>query len=430
MVDRPDDEAPRVGVTEQATTAGTIGAVGTPAYMAPEQAEGRIDLIDTWTDVYGLGAILFETLTGRPPHDGRDTGDLLARIIDGETPRARGVQPSAPPALDAICARAMARGRSDGRWPGAGPTVTPRRPPWPRKWSDGWPTSPCTPSPRASAAGSPAGRGATARVQAVVALAVISSGFSWMIVGVLERERVAHLQTSKAFTRELAARNEAERNTKLYLGAKEQAERRGAEAEEAGRKAQTEAKTALRVQQFLVDMISTADPIGLHGLALRSPKENARTLKLSEVLVRGAKKVMVELKDEPLVQASITDAIGNVYRSMGLYEEAGPLLKESLRIRRGQPKPDDLATAQTLHDLGWWYHDQARSEEALSQYREAMEIRRKHLPDDHPLVSATRLQIAWLLPDQGDVADFKSEGKEDLVKVLALFQGGSTSWTG
>ncbi len=115
-----------VAVTDDANPDATRAGrtLGTPAYMAPEQAEGRIDLIDARTDVYGLGSILFEILTGRPPHSGNDTAELLARIISGETPRARGrlgaapslhpyIAPNVPPSLDAVCATAMAKSRSD-----------------------------------------------------------------------------------------------------------------------------------------------------------------------------------------------------------------------------------------------------------------------------------------------------------------------------
>ena len=115
LVDRDDDELAAVGLSDAAganlTMAGRV--MGTPAYMAPEQAEGRVDLIDARTDVYGLGAILFEILAGRPPHDGQNTAELLARIISGDTPRVRSVNGSAPAALDAICAKAMHRERRD-----------------------------------------------------------------------------------------------------------------------------------------------------------------------------------------------------------------------------------------------------------------------------------------------------------------------------
>jgi WD40 repeat protein/tRNA A-37 threonylcarbamoyl transferase component Bud32 len=90
-----------------ATAFGRI--LGTPAYMAPEQAASRLDLLDARTDVYGLGAILFELLTGRPPHHGRDLAELLHNITHGETPRPRSVELTVPAALDNVCARAMAR---------------------------------------------------------------------------------------------------------------------------------------------------------------------------------------------------------------------------------------------------------------------------------------------------------------------------------
>src|SRR5207245_2183773 len=114
VVDRPDENASLISFGDEtqidATHAGQT--LGTPAYMAPEQADGRIDLIDRRTDIYGLGAILFEILTGRPPHYGSSTADVLRDIINAETPRARAVEPSVPRALEAICAQAMARARA------------------------------------------------------------------------------------------------------------------------------------------------------------------------------------------------------------------------------------------------------------------------------------------------------------------------------
>jgi formylglycine-generating enzyme required for sulfatase activity len=120
MVDRPDEDAqvegpPGIAVSAEAQTAGTLGQVGTPAYMAPEQVEARHELIDGRTDVYALGGILFEILTGRPPAEGGTTAEVFSKILAGAIPRARDLAPAVPRPLDAICAKAMARDRA-GRY--------------------------------------------------------------------------------------------------------------------------------------------------------------------------------------------------------------------------------------------------------------------------------------------------------------------------
>src|SRR5262249_12416498 len=79
---------------------------GTPAYMAPEQAEGRLDLIDARTDVFGLGAILYEILTGQPPFVGTDTTDVLRKARSGDALPPATLAEGAPAALAAACTRA------------------------------------------------------------------------------------------------------------------------------------------------------------------------------------------------------------------------------------------------------------------------------------------------------------------------------------
>jgi tetratricopeptide (TPR) repeat protein/tRNA A-37 threonylcarbamoyl transferase component Bud32 len=97
---------PRSGDGAAATQLGT--AVGTPAYMSPEQAAGRLDLLGHASDIYSLGATLFALLTGRPPVEGQDPGEVLRRVQRGETRVPRQVKPDTPAGLDAICRKAMA----------------------------------------------------------------------------------------------------------------------------------------------------------------------------------------------------------------------------------------------------------------------------------------------------------------------------------
>ena len=86
-----------------------VGAVmGTPFYMAPEQCEGKADL-DHRTDVYALGVILFEMLTGMVPFGGLGYGEILIKQITVEPPAARSVRAELSPALDVILFRAMAK---------------------------------------------------------------------------------------------------------------------------------------------------------------------------------------------------------------------------------------------------------------------------------------------------------------------------------
>jgi WD40 repeat protein/tRNA A-37 threonylcarbamoyl transferase component Bud32 len=93
-------------------------AMGTPAYMSPEQAAGRLDLLGPASDIYSLGATLYTLLTGRPPFDGKDKVEVLRKAQRGEWQPVRQVKPDVPPALAAICQKAMASA-SAARYPTA-----------------------------------------------------------------------------------------------------------------------------------------------------------------------------------------------------------------------------------------------------------------------------------------------------------------------
>jgi serine/threonine protein kinase/formylglycine-generating enzyme required for sulfatase activity/tetratricopeptide (TPR) repeat protein len=88
------------------THAGDV--LGTPGYMSPEQAEGKLDELGSASDVYSLGATLYAVLTGKAPFEGTDVHEVLAQVRRGEFPPPRRVRSSVPAALEAVCQKAMA----------------------------------------------------------------------------------------------------------------------------------------------------------------------------------------------------------------------------------------------------------------------------------------------------------------------------------
>ncbi|MCA9013286.1 MAG: carbohydrate binding domain-containing protein, partial [Planctomycetaceae bacterium] len=83
-------------------------AVGTPQYMSPEQATGRIDRMGPLTDVFGLGATLYHLLTNQPPQREDSLEQILERVEHGDFPKLSDINPTIPRPLEAICLKALA----------------------------------------------------------------------------------------------------------------------------------------------------------------------------------------------------------------------------------------------------------------------------------------------------------------------------------
>jgi eukaryotic-like serine/threonine-protein kinase len=87
----------------------TQGVMGTPAYMSPEQAAGQSENVTVASDVYSLGAILYELLAGRPPHQARTPLETLRQVVEGEIAPARRLNPAIDADLATICSKCLRR---------------------------------------------------------------------------------------------------------------------------------------------------------------------------------------------------------------------------------------------------------------------------------------------------------------------------------
>jgi serine/threonine-protein kinase len=100
-----------LGAGSQATTTGAI--LGTPAYMAPEQAAGRTAEVGPLSDVYSLGAILYDLVIGRPPFQGETPIDTMLQVIEGEPTRPRWLAPDIPAPLEMIVLKCLEKNPAD-----------------------------------------------------------------------------------------------------------------------------------------------------------------------------------------------------------------------------------------------------------------------------------------------------------------------------
>jgi serine/threonine-protein kinase len=178
--------------------------------------------------------------------------------------------------------------------------------------------------------------------------------------------------------------------------------------------ARQEAETAGRVSSFLQDVFRLADPDEEHGQAVTA----------REILDRAVDRLGEQGQERPEIRAALLDTMGNVYRHLGLYSRAEPLLEDALAQRRASLGEDHLDTARSLLHLGQLRGEQSRSAEAEDLLRRAVAVRERRLGPAHPEVAEGLHALGIALRYQGKRAEAESVLRRALtLREAALTDG-------
>ena len=157
-------------------------------------------------------------------------------------------------------------------------------------------------------------------------------------------------------------------------------------------RANREARLAQQVSGFLVGMFETTNPFQGRG----------KDAPVGEVLDRGAQRIATELRDQPEVRATLMDTMGRVYYDLGVYDRAAELVQEALTYRERTLGRDSLPVADSLNSLGAIKLEQGAHAEAEAMLQASLEVRRKLLGPESAPVAETLVSLGALRQRMGD----------------------------
>lgn len=342
-------------------------AMGTVAYMSPEQANHASTDVDTRADIFSLGVMLFELLVGELPVDPAKVGvyEFLTRLSNGDT-----------------------------------------RPP--------------TPSTGLAQASDTGARIAELRRTDQRHLhRELRGDLDWVVMKAMHADRTQRYDTANGLAadlrRYLANEPVVARppSTRYRVGKFVRRHRVGVatasaaagvvlfsavvatvgfvQARRAERRAAQEAEAAQQVTTFLVDLFRESDP--------NVARRGAMTAR--ELLERGTRRITTELADHPELRSRIMQTMGSVQASLGQYGPARSVLDDVLRVRERELGPDHPLVGETLSALGEVARDRGEFDEADRLFTRALAIRRAAFGDRHIDVATSLSLLATLRWRQG-----------------------------
>ena len=364
--------------------------VGTPAYMSPEQAALTNVDVDTRSDIYSLGVLLYELLTGSTPFNGGELHkaglDEIRRIIREEEP----VTPSTR--LSKLTGEDLT-------------SVALRR-----------------------------------QSEAPKLIRAVSGDLDWIVMKALEKNPCRRYETANGLALDVkrfladepvSARPPSKlyrfqkiliRNKLLFLGISVIAvllvasliviAASLAREQQARRNAVRDKQKAEQVTRFLEDMLQGVGP----SVAL-----GRDTIMLREILDRTAERVGREMTNQPAVEAELRSLIGRLYFEIGIYDQAEAMHRAALVLNRELFGSESQEVAASLNSLGLALDKRGRAVEAESPLREALGIRRRLFGHEHADVASSLNDLATALRHQKKLAEAEAFTREALGIRQKLF---------
>ena len=300
--------------------------VGTPAYASPEHLRGGTSAIDVRADVYSLGLVLYNALTGRLPYDvSGDLPDVFHRIEHADPIHPSTVAPHLDREIEAVVLKAIAK-EKERRYQSVDLLAEDLR-----RYIDDEPVTARPPSALYQF-----GKFAKRNKKSVAVVIIALAALTWAMIDVtLERNRAVR------------AEHAAER----------------------------QAAIAQAVNDFLNnDLLSAVDPL----------KQQGRDVTVLEVLQKASETIENRFKEEPLVEAAVRTTLGHTYMNLGQFEPAEPHLARALALRQENLGEAHVDTLKALMLLGYLRIRQGRYLEAEPLLVKSLELHRRVLGEEDP----------------------------------------------
>jgi serine/threonine protein kinase/tetratricopeptide (TPR) repeat protein len=424
------------------TQYGTL--VGTFEYMSPEQAEMNAFGVDTRSDIYSLGVLLYELLTGTTPLERKRLReaalDELVRLIKEEEPPRPSVRLSSSGNLPKIAAARktepgrlskLVRGEIDWivmkclekdrtrRYETANGLARDVE-----RYLHDEPVEACPPSVgyrlRKFARKH---RAAFVTAAGFAGLLLVGTMVStWLAVRATRAEQIA----VAARDAEIQQRQETEAQRDRALTAEslaserlEQVTREKEQVEKAEKKAAEEAAIAKAVNEFLQkDLLGQAD-VSKQEAGEEGPDPN---VKVRTLLDRTAQSIEGKFQDQPLTEAAIRLTLGNTYSALGRYAEAQSHLERSARLRAAQLGDDHADTLTSKHNLAYLFLLQGKYDRAEQLIKEVLAARTAQLGAGHADTLTSKNHLAYLYNLQREFDRAEQIFKEVLAARVALLR--------